>query len=186
MAADRLRTADLQQATEEFLRRLSEPRVIHESDTRKPDTGGRFRGSTTTLSVPVPGSDVVVQRNASGIQTCTLTDERFPPLRLPGTIRDKITPDNVGAFERWLEGRLQPGSVGAKSEYVIPYYSADDPMVYVQVRINGETESVIFVLPMPDSAGWRIGGHFASKESPTEVQRLEALILSAKMISVFR
>ena len=66
------------------------------------------------------------------------------------------------------------------------YYAPSDPMVYVLVRINGKTESVIFALLRPGGTDWQIGGHFDAKESPTQVQRLEPLILSAKMTSVFR
>ena len=186
MAADRLRTTDLHQATEAFLRRLNEPRVIHQSNTRKPDGEGRFERGGTAVSIPTPGSEVVVQRNASSFESCLLTDRSFRPLGLPQPIRDKITPDNLGAFERWLEGRLHAGPAGTKSEYVIPYYAPSDPMVYVLIRVNGKTESVIFVLPRPGGTDWQIGGHFDAKESPTQVQRLEPLILSAKMTSVFR
>ncbi|MEP6714548.1 MAG: hypothetical protein ABJC09_03175 [Terriglobia bacterium] len=92
---------------------------------------------------------------------------------MPQPIRNKITPDNLGAFERWLEARLHPEPAGTKSEYVIPYYSRSDPMFYVPIRINGKTESVIFVLPKPDGTDWQIGGHFDAKESATQVQRLE-------------
>ena len=183
--ADPVRTTDLHQATEGFLRRLSEPRVIRQSNTRKPDSEGRFERGGTAVSIPTPAPEVVVQRNASGLQTCALTDRSFPALGLPRPIRDKVTPDNLSAFEQWLKGRLHPGPAGTKSEYVIPYYSLDDPMVYVLVRVNGKTESVIFVVPMPDGTGWRIGGHFDPKESPTQVQRLEPLILSAKMMWSF-
>jgi hypothetical protein len=184
--ADPVRTTDLHQATEGFIRRLSEPRVIRQNNTRKPDSEGRFERGGTAVSIPTPGSEVVVQRNATGFQSCVLTDRSFPPLGLPQAIREKTTPDNLGAFERWLEGRLHPGPAGTKSEYVVPYYSLDDPMIYVLVRINGKTESVIFVLPTPDGTSWRLGGHFDPKESPTQVRRLEPLVLSAKMTSVLR
>jgi hypothetical protein len=186
MAAGRLGTTNLRQATDGFLRKLNEPWVIHESNNRKPDSEGRFDRGGTAVSIPTPGSEVVVQRNASSFQSCVLTDGSFPPLGLPQPIRDKITPDSLGAFERWLEGRLHPGPAGTKSEYVIPYYAPSDPMVYVLVRINGKTESVIFALLRPGGTDWQIGGHFDAKESPTQVQRLEPLILSAKMTSVFR
>lgn len=186
LSADRLRGSDLGQTTETFLRRLNEPRVINNADTRhQPDNAGRFERGGTVVSIPTPGSEVVVQRNATGFQTCILTNRSFPPLGRPKPIRDKITPDNLGAFEQWLEGRLHP-PVGAKSEYVIPYYAPSDPMIYVLVRVNGATESVIFAVADPGGTGWRIGGHFDPKESPEQVQRLGPLILSARMTSVLR
>jgi len=186
MAADRLRATDLQQATDGFLQGLNEPRIIHKSNNRKPESVGRFEHSGTVASIPAAGSEVVVQRNASGFQTCVLPDASFPLLSLPQPIRDKSTPDNLGAFERWLKGRLHPGPAGTKSEYVIPYFAPNDPMVYVLIRINGVTESVVFAVPWPGGTDWQIGGHFDAKESPDQVQRLERLILSAKMTSVFR
>jgi len=186
MAAGRLSATDLRQATEGFFRRLNEPQVVHESNKREPDTEGRFERGGTAVSIPTPGSEVVIQRNAGGFQSCVLTGRSFPPLGLPQPVGSKITPKNLGAFERWLEGRLHPGPAGTKSEYAIPYYAPSDPMVYVLIRVNGKTESVIFVLPGLGGTDWQIGGHFDAKESPTQVQRLEPLILSAKMTSVFR
>jgi hypothetical protein len=184
----RLRGAALPQATETFLRRLNVPRVISEGNnagsSHQSLSAGQFGRGGTALSIPTPENQTVVQRNASGFQTCMVTNRSFPLLGPPKAIRDRFTPENLGAFEQWLESQMHP-PVGAPSEYVIPYYSPNDPMVYVLVRVNGATESVIFVAPDPTGTGWRIGGHFDPKESPAQVQRLEPLILSAKMTSVF-
>jgi hypothetical protein len=89
-------------------------------------------------------------------------------------------------FEEWVDSRLHPGPPGTKTEYVIPYYAPNDPMVYLLIRVDGAVESIIFVVADPSGAGWRVGGHFDPKESPTRIHRLEPLILSAKMISLFR
>lgn len=137
------------------------------------------------VSIPTTPNELVIQRNASGFQSCVLSNQKLPSLGLPKPIQDKITPDNLPAFERWLQGRLHPRA-GSKSEYVIPYYAPKDPMVYLLIRVNGITESVIFVVASPSGEEWRIGGHFDPKESPAEVRRLEPLILSAKMTSILR
>jgi len=187
--SEHLRGTELGQATEAFLRRLNEPRVVRQSSKIRsrgqPDSAGHFEGGGTVVSIPAPASEVVVQRNASGLQTCVVTNRSFPPLGPPKPIRDKITPENLTSFLQWLEGRLHPPA-GAKSEYVIPYYASNDPMIYVLVRVNGTTESVIFAVADPIGAGWRLGGHFDPKESPAQVQRLEPLILSARMTLVSR
>ena len=188
-AADRTPGADLRQSTEMFLRKLNEPRVIsqhHEVDSRlPPDNAGRFEHDGTVVSIPTTPNELVIQRNASGFQSCVLSNQKLPSLGLPKPIQDKITPDNLPAFERWLQGRLHPRA-GSKSEYVIPYYAPEDPLIYVLVRVNGATESVIFAVADPSGPGWRLGGHFDPKESPAQVQRLEPLILSARMASVLR
>lgn len=184
-----LRGPEIRQATETFLRRLNEPRVILEGNSarsgRQPESSGHFEGGGTVVEIPTPPDSVVVQRNATGFQTCPMASLSFPALGPPKAVRKKTTPENLGAFERWLEGRPRPPA-GATAEYVIPYYAPSDPLVYVLVRVNRATESVIFVVPGPSGTGWRIGGHFDPKESPAQVRRLEPLILSAKMTSVVR
>jgi len=185
-----LRGSDLRQGTGMFLRGLNESRVIRQSNNptsrRQPDNAGSFEHGGTVVSIPTPGREVVVQRNASGFQTCVVTNNNLPPLGRPNSIRNRITPDNLSAFEAWLKYRLHAGPVGTKSEYLIPYYAPTDPIVYLLIRVNGVTESVIFVLTKPSGTDWQIGGHFDPKESPTQIRRLAPLILSAKMTSVFR
>jgi hypothetical protein len=185
--SERVRRADLRQATEVFLRRLAEPRVVAQSGSARSqgqiDSAGHFERAGTVLSIPTPASEAVVQRNVSRLQTCILVNRRFPPLGLPKAIRDRIIPNNLKEFQQWLQSRLHP-AVGAKSEYVIPYYGSNDSTIYVLVRVNGVTESVIFAVSDPSGTGWRLGGHFDPRESPTQVQRLAPLILSAKMTSV--
>jgi len=188
-AADRALGANLHESTEIFLRRLSKPRIISQRQgvgfRRRSDNAGRFERDGTVVSVPTPPGELVIQRNPSGFHSCVLSNQQFPSLGLPKAIRDKIAPDNLPALERWLRGRLHP-QTGSKSEYVIPYYAPKDPMIYLLIRVNGVTESVIFVVASPSGEEWRIGGHFDPRESPTEVRRLEPLILSATMTSVFR
>ena len=181
-----LRGVRLRQATEVFLRKLNEQRVVSEDRNAGPrdkiEGAGHWESGATVLSIPAPRGEVVVRRDAGSFQTCTINTS-FPRLDSPKSIRDKITPEDLSAFQQWLEGRLHPPA-GATSEYVIPYYGSNDPMVYVLVRVNGTTESVIFAVADPRGTGWRLGGHFDPKESPTQVQRLEPLILSGRMTSV--
>jgi hypothetical protein len=189
LATSRLREKDIQQATSEFLRKLSEPQVTQvqmSGDSRDHRDAGRFEKGGNTLSIPGPSSQVVFQRSASPFQTCVLTRQLLPALGLPRAIRDRIQPGNLGELEKWLKGRLHTGPGNSRSEYVIPYYAPEDPMIYVLVRVDEVTESVILILPDTDGAAWSIGGHFDAKESPAQLQRMERLILSAKMISVIR
>ncbi len=106
----------------------------------------------------------------------------FPKLGPPRAITQRIVPRNLGTLEVWLSGlHTKPGT---KSEYVIPYYAIEDPMIYVLVRVNEATESIISVLPDPD-LGWRLGGHFDVRESPGLTRRLQNLILSVRLATVF-
>ena len=134
--SERLRGAELRQASHTFLWRLNKPRVIPEASNagsrRQADSAGHFESGGTVLSIPTPGREVVIQRNAGKFQTCA-TNRSFPALGLPRPIRDKIKPEDLSAFQQWLEGRLH-AAAEAKSEYVIPYYASNDPMVYVLVR----------------------------------------------------
>jgi hypothetical protein len=188
--SSRVRGGEISPATDAFLHSLNEPRIVAEGG----DTGSRglagsygpLEGRGVVQSIPTPGRVVVVQQSTSGFQSCNLPNWSFPPLGPPVPIRDKITPASLSSFKGWLDGNLHPWPVGAKSEYVIPYYGPDDPMVYVLVRVGGVTESVIFIVAEPDGDGWRIGGHFDPKESPAQVHRLARLILSARMTSVVR
>jgi len=185
MAENFLGRKDLYQVSDDFLRNLGESRSSQDSNAYKPGSERRFEGGGTSVLIPTPSGESA-QAKAVNVQSCLLSDRRFPPLGPPRPIRSKITPNNIEAFKRWLQGRLQPGPVGTKSEYVIPYYDPSDPMIYVLVITNGKTESVVFAVPRQGEADWRIGGHFDAKESTTEVERLEHLIRSSKLTSVYR
>lgn len=181
---------DVRQMTDAFLRKLREPRVIVEEANNGParQAGGadRYEGGGKVMAVPSPPNEVIVERNTKGLQTCVVTREHFPRLRTPQPIRDKVRPSNLAEFERWLRERLQPGPSGTSSEYVIPYYAPTDPVIYILVNVNGASESIVIVAPASDDVGWRIGGHFDSKESPKQMERLRSLVLAARMTSILR
>jgi hypothetical protein len=169
-----------------LLAELGEPRILAgpapASDGRESGVG-RFAGGGAVFVIPAPSQEVAVRRNVAGVQSCVLQNNRFPPLRLPRSVRNKIKPDGVLELELWLKGRLHPPS-GKTIEYIIPYYAPSDPVVYVLVRVGGITESVVLVVRSPAGGGWQIGGHLDPNESPDRMRRVEGLILSARMVSV--
>ena len=182
--------AGVRHMTDTFVRKLHGPRVIVEEankgTARQGGGADRYEAGGAVLAIPSPPKEVVVERNTTGLQTCVLTGKSFPLLGPPQPTRDRVTPSNLTEFERWLRDTLQPGPPGTRSEYVIPYYAPGDPLVYILVNVSGATESIVIAAPLPGGAGWRIGGHFDSTESPRQLQRLRSLVLAARMTSILR
>ncbi len=185
LAVDKVSGTRLGQATEAFLLELGKPRVVGVAGKSAKEPR-KYEGGGKVLAIPNPDREVIVPRNVRPLQRCIVSQRTFPPLDSPKAIRGEIKPVTLERFEVWLRARLHPGPPGSKNEYVIPYYSPSDPMVYVLVRVNGVTESVIFAISEPSGENWTIGGHFDVKESPAETSRLSSRILAARMTTVGR
>jgi hypothetical protein len=181
---------NLSEATASFLRKLSAPRVVKNTDRGRtagvPAGANEFEYDGKKVFMPMPGDKLIIEGNRKPVQTCVVTGRQFSPLKLPKPLRDRTRPDNLDAFVRWLKVRLGPEPIGTRYEYVIPYFSPLDPGIFLLIRKNGVTESVIGVHFDQEYKNWRIGGHYEPNESPDRVKQLESLILSAKMMSVFR
>jgi hypothetical protein len=109
----------------------------------------------------------------------------LPPLDIPDAIQHKIVPADLSRLITELKelSRNIPITERASVEFVIPFYASSDPLVYVLVRSKGNPDSIIFLIR--DGEGkWKVGGHFDSQYSQSQIDQLRPIILSASMTSV--
>lgn len=104
----------------------------------KTPTGGIIEVPTASLEPPKWRS-----APEEPYRTCSATISKLPAVAFPDASR-RVLPESAKELAGYLGRAVRDWrrTVGQKLEYVIPFFTASDPMVFVLCRVDGRPESV--------------------------------------------
>ena len=183
------RRRDLGAVARSFLQTPARPPVV----TRIPNSAGQgvngdarvFAGEGGRITLPEVGEGKGNGQSYREFKFCR-DQIALPAIEPPEAISKRTVPDDlqkVTALLRKLLANL-PDQARGKTNFFIPFYAPSDPMLFVLVRTSGEPDSIIFLVHGENGSDWKVGGHFDSQFSQSQLDKLVPLILSAKMTSV--
>ena len=116
-------------------------------------------------------------------ETCTVAHHTFPSRVTPELLRNWGKPKSLSTLEIFLHSLP-----GAADEITVPYYSDDDPEIFVLVSTRGAEGSILYVarrrLAGDDQTEWTVVGHINHEANAKEYDRLSKKILSLRLASV--
>ncbi len=116
--------------------------------------------------------------------TCSLR-VNLPQLSTPDAIRLRRPAKDWPELQQFLKQLLRNVASVQREQarLIVPYYSQDDPFLFVLDQ-TGSQKSVLMLVHSPIDGAWKIGGHFDEKFGQHQSVRLEPKIKAAAFQTV--